>query len=137
MFNIRKLKVHIAAPQEEYEFIDKVAKLMEKYIQDKEYNVINTLEVTHGKLMNDWGRWNSCPWMDHYWYEVASQMDMKMVEEADVFLHSVRASSWSVLVDRRRKARGINNKWDDFILNIVADFYQMICRTRVDLCHEN
>ena len=91
------------------------------------YESIESASVLTSKQLDEWREWNECEWVNKYWFEVCSQMEMKLVEDADIFLHAGKSSSWSETVVERRKSNEIGKfEWDGEVLETIDEFYDDI-----------
>ena len=125
---IKQLSVYIASPLEEQERVFLSGEILLEKIEDSEYKNIRSTSVLNSKELEKWRDWNECAWVDEYWFEVCSQMEMRLVEDADLFLHAGKTSSWSLSVVNRRGDDGVGVGWDAEILKVIDEYYEEIVR---------
>ena len=119
---IENLQVYIASPLEEQNRILNASQVLKEKVKDSK--TIDKIVVLNSKELEKWKDSNSCDWVDKYWFEVCSQMEMRLVEDADIFLHAGKTSSWSETVVERRISDGIGKfEWDEEVLEVIDEFY--------------
>ena len=69
-----------------------------------------------------------CSWIYDLWFEVASQIEMFLAEDVDVFIDSSRVSSWSMQVVKRRIANERTHKLDRYVLQVLNEHHAEIMK---------
>ena len=129
------LKVYIATPTDETEFIKISSEIMKNITP--EFKNIRSVDVLSSYELQKWKQEilvdKSCEWIDDVWFEVSSQMEMFLVESADIFIDSSMVSSWSMLVIKRRSAAKIMSVFDKYVLEVINDEHSEIMRLRTNM----
>ena len=118
---IKHLSVYIASPLEEQDRVFKAGEILLQKIGDADN--IESASVLNSRELEEWRDWNKCDWVSDNWFEVCSQMEMRLVEDADIFLHAGKTSSWSLSVVERRVSDGIEVEWDAEVLEVIDGYF--------------